>query len=91
VHHLAVVRVPARDQVAVDLAAMGVQTQVHYPIPCHRQVPYLRFADGPLPVAERCAGEVLSLPMFPHMTDDQVEQVCNAVIEATAGKEHQVA
>lgn len=91
VHHLAVVRVPAREQVAADLAAMGVQTQVHYPIPCHRQVPYLRFAHGPLPVAERCASEVLSLPMFPHMTDDQVEQVCAAVVKALLGKEHQVA
>jgi dTDP-4-amino-4,6-dideoxygalactose transaminase len=91
VHHLAVARVPARAQVSADLAAMGVQTQVHYPIPCHRQVPYLRFADGPLPVAERCADEVLSLPMFPHMTDDQVEHVCAAVVEVLQGKEHQVA
>jgi dTDP-4-amino-4,6-dideoxygalactose transaminase len=54
-------------------------------------VPYLRFADRPLPVAERCADEVLSLPMFPHMTDDQVDRVCDAVIEALQGKEHQVA
>ena len=91
VHHLAVVRVPARTQVSADLAAMGVQTQVHYPIPCHRQVPYLRFADGPLPVAEHCADEVLSLPMFPHMTDDQVEHVCAAAVEVLQGKEHQVA
>jgi dTDP-4-amino-4,6-dideoxygalactose transaminase len=91
VHHLAVVRVPGRAQVSADLAAMGVQTQVHYPVPCHHQVPYLRFADRPLPVAERCADEVLSLPMFPHMTDDQVDRVCDAVIEALQGKEHQVA
>jgi len=91
VHHLAVVRVPAREQVSADLAAMGVQTRVHYPIPCHRQAPYARFADGPLPVAERCAGEVLSLPMFPHMTDDQVELVCAAVAEVLQDKEHEVA
>jgi dTDP-4-amino-4,6-dideoxygalactose transaminase len=91
VHHLAVVRVPARAQVSADLAAMGVQTLVHYPIPCHRQVPYLRFADGPLPVAERCADEVLSLPMFPHMTDEQVTHVCDAVRHVLAGREHQVA
>jgi dTDP-4-amino-4,6-dideoxygalactose transaminase len=91
VHHLAVVRVPAREQVAADLAAMGVQTLVHYPVPCHRQVPYLRFADGPLPVAERCADEVLSLPMFPHMTDEQVTHVCDAVRHVLAGREHQVA
>ena len=91
VHHLAVVRVPGRAQVSADLAAMGVQTQVHYPVPCHHQVPYQRFADRPLPVAERCADEVLSLPMFPHMTDEQVERVCDAVRTALQGKEHQVA
>jgi dTDP-4-amino-4,6-dideoxygalactose transaminase len=70
---------------------MGVQTQIHYPIPCHQQAPYRRFADRPLPVAERTAGEVLSLPMFPHMTDDQVARVCDAVHEAMSGREHRVA
>jgi dTDP-4-amino-4,6-dideoxygalactose transaminase len=91
VYHLAVVRVPGRDRVSADLAAMGVQTQIHYPIPCHRQEPYLRFADGPLPVAERCAREVLSLPMYPHLTDGQVDRVCAAVLEALPGEEHRVA
>jgi dTDP-4-amino-4,6-dideoxygalactose transaminase len=90
-YHLAVVRVPARAQVSADLAAMGVQTGVHYPIPCHRQLPYQRYAGHPLPAAERSAGEVLSLPIFPHMTDDQVEQVCDAVLKTLQGKEHQVA
>jgi dTDP-4-amino-4,6-dideoxygalactose transaminase len=91
VYHLAVVRVPDRERVQQQLAAMGVQTQIHYPIPCHLQAPYRRFAGRPLPVSERCAGEVLSLPMFPHMTDDQVARVCDAVQEALAGKEHRVA
>ncbi len=91
VYHLAVVRVPGRAQVQKQLAAMGVETQIHYPIPCHRQAPYQRFADRPLPAAERCAGEVLSLPIFPHMTDGQVAQVCDAVQAALPGKEHRVA
>ena len=91
VYHLAVVRVPDRAQVQKQLAAMGVETQIHYPIPCHQQAPYQRFADRPLPAAERCAGEVLSLPMFPHMTDGQVAQVCDAVQAALPGKEHRVA
>jgi dTDP-4-amino-4,6-dideoxygalactose transaminase len=91
VYHLAVVRVPGRDRVSADLAAMGVQTQIHYPIPCHRQEPYLRFADGPLPVAERCACEVLSLPMSPHLTGAQVDRVCAAILEALPGEEHRVA
>jgi len=73
------------------LAALGVQTQIHYPIPCHHQAPYRRFADRPLPVAERSAGEVLSLPMFPHMTGDQVAWVCHAVDGVLTRREHRVA
>jgi dTDP-4-amino-4,6-dideoxygalactose transaminase len=91
VYHLAVVRVPDRARVQKQLAAMGVETQIHYPIPCHLQAPYQRFADRPLPAAERSADEVLSLPMFPHMTDGQVAQVCDAVQAALPGKEHRVA
>jgi len=91
VYHLAVVRVPDRAQVQQRLAALGVQTQIHYPIPCHRQLPYRQFADGPLPFAERAADEVLSLPMFPHMTDGQVAAVCDAVHAALTGREHRVA
>ena len=55
---------------------------MHYPVPCHRQPPLRRFAERPLPVAERAAGEVLSLPMFPHMTDRQVDYVCESLAEA---------
>jgi dTDP-4-amino-4,6-dideoxygalactose transaminase len=87
-YHLAVVRVPDRAQVQKQLATMGVQTQIHYPIPCHRQAPYRRFANRPLPVAERSADEVLSLPIFPHMTDGQVARVCDALHAALAGREH---
>ena len=91
VYHLAVLRVPERTRVQRHLAEMGVQAQVHYPIPCHQQEPYRRFASHPLPAAERCAEEVLSLPMFPHMTDDQVTRVCDAVHAALGGREHRVA
>jgi dTDP-4-amino-4,6-dideoxygalactose transaminase len=91
VYHLAVVRLPDRAEVQKHLAAMGVRTQIHYPIPCHRQAPYRRFADRPLPVAEQSADEVLSLPMFPHMSDDQVARVCAAVHETLARREHRVA
>lgn len=91
VYHLAVVRVPDRPQVERQLAAMGIQTGVHYPVPCHRQSPYLRFSAGRLPVAEAAAEEILSLPIFPHMTDGQVVRVCDAVREAMAGSGAQVA
>jgi len=88
VYHLAVVRVPDRARVQGELAATGVHTQIHYPVPCHRQAPYRQFGNRTLPVAERSAGEVLSLPMFPHMSDDQVARVCDAVDHATAGAHH---
>jgi dTDP-4-amino-4,6-dideoxygalactose transaminase len=82
--HLAVVRAPDRDRVRTVLSRLGVETAVHYPVPCHQQEPYRRFADGALPIAEAAAGEVLSLPLFPHMTPAQVDRVCRALREAAA-------
>jgi dTDP-4-amino-4,6-dideoxygalactose transaminase len=79
VHHLAVIRVPAREMVQQQLTAVGITTAIHYPIPCHLQEPYRRYATGPLPVTEATADEVLSLPIFPHMSDEQVAAVCDAV------------
>lgn len=87
VYHLAVIQVPERARIQRGLAALGVQTLVHYPIPCHLQSPYRQFAVRPLPVAEHSAGQVLSLPMFPHMTDRQVAQVCAAVRQVLSARE----
>jgi dTDP-4-amino-4,6-dideoxygalactose transaminase len=83
-YHLFVVRVAGRDTVRAELARRGIETGVHYPVPCHRQPPLRRFADHPLPVAERAAGELLSLPMFPHLTEDQVNLVCEALRDVLA-------
>ena len=80
-YHLAVARVPGREWVRERLSALGVQTGVHYPVPCHLQDPYRSFTDRPLPVTEAAADEVLSLPMFPHLSDDQVTRVVKAVHE----------
>ena len=57
----------------------GVSTGIHYPVPCHLMQPYRRYADGSLPVAERAADEVLSLPMYPHLPADDVRQVAETV------------
>ena len=84
VYHLLVARVPERTRVQADLAAAGVQTGVHYPVPCHLQPPLRRYADRPLPVCERAAGEILSLPLFPHMTWEQLERVCAVLTMALA-------
>jgi dTDP-4-amino-4,6-dideoxygalactose transaminase len=82
VYHLFVVRVPEREGIRAELAKAGVQTGVHYPVPCTRQPPLRLFADRPLPVAEQTAGELLSLPMFPHLTDRQVDYVCESLAKA---------
>lgn len=91
VYHLAVVRVPDRDHVQQEVTRMGIQTGIHYPIPCHQQAPYVPYAKGALPVAEAAAPELISLPMFPHMTTDQVSQVGEAVREAVTAGEAQLA
>jgi dTDP-4-amino-4,6-dideoxygalactose transaminase len=82
VYHLFVVRVARRDSVRAELARRGIQTGVHYPVPCHWQPPLRRFAERPLPVVEQSAGELLSLPMFPHLTDRRVDLVCESLHEA---------
>jgi dTDP-4-amino-4,6-dideoxygalactose transaminase len=82
VYHLFVVRLTRRDSVRSELARRGIQTGVHYPVPCHMQPPLRRFAERPLPVTEQSAGELLSLPMFPHLTDRQVDFVCESLCEA---------
>jgi dTDP-4-amino-4,6-dideoxygalactose transaminase len=82
--HLAVALVPERDAARSMLGRRGVATAVHYPVPCHRQQPYRRFADRPLPVAEAAADQIVSLPLFPHMTEAQVDQVCGALRDVAA-------
>lgn len=81
VWHLFVVRHPRRDDFQQRLAQAGIQTLIHYPIPPHRQAAYagLGIAPGTLPIAERLAAEVLSLPIGPHLSGAQAEQVVAAV------------
>jgi dTDP-4-amino-4,6-dideoxygalactose transaminase len=83
-YHLLIARVAGRDRVQAELGDRGIQTGVHYPVPCHQQPPLRQFADGPLPVTEQAAAEILSLPMFPHMTAEQVDAVCDAITGVTA-------
>lgn len=79
VYHLYVVRVTDRERVQAELADKGIRTGVHYPVPCHRQPPLVQYADRALPVSEEAAGQVLSLPLFPHMKWEQLERVCENV------------
>jgi perosamine synthetase len=76
-----VVRTPRRDELAEHLESRGVETGVHYPTPIHLQPPYLEreFSTGDFPKSEQWAKEVLSLPVHPHLSDEQVEYVIEAV------------
>lgn len=77
--HLFVVRVPDREAFQARLAEAGVGTLVHYPRPVHRHPPYQALADRvPLPVSEQLASTIVSLPLFPELTDAEVETVAAA-------------
>jgi dTDP-3-amino-3,4,6-trideoxy-alpha-D-glucose transaminase len=79
--HLFVIRCERRDALRAHLEAAGVQTLIHYPIPPHRQPAYAGtpLAEARLPVAERVAETVLSLPIGPHLGDDDADRVIAAV------------
>ena len=79
VFHQYVVRSAGRDALREALAARGVGTLIHYPVPVHRQPAYAALAATALPVTERLCGEILSLPMFPELADAQVEAIVAAV------------
>lgn len=81
VYHVYAVRVKERDQLLRALADRGISCGIHYPIPVHLQEAYrsLGFGRGSFPVAERCAEEFLSLPMFPELTTEQIETVAREI------------
>lgn len=82
VFHLYVLRHPERDAIMARLKSQGIGTGIHYPVPVHEQPAYAgRVALGPADCDEtsRAAREVFSLPMYPELTDAQVERVCTAL------------
>ena len=87
VYHLFVVYVENRDQVRKELEKRGVQTAVHYPIPIHLQeaFAFLGQGRGSLPHTERACERVLSMPLFPEMTEEQVRDAASALSEVVAG------
>lgn len=78
------VRLKNRKRVMEALKAQGISALIHYPIPIHLQEAYkeLKHKRGDFPVAEMICNEILSLPMFPHMTKAQVKSVCDAIKES---------
>jgi dTDP-4-amino-4,6-dideoxygalactose transaminase len=87
VFHLYVVRAPDRDRLQADLQDSEVATLIHYPIPIHRQPSFDELAEGAsLRSSEALCDSVLSLPLFPGLTDDEVEAVATAAVEASAAQ-----
>lgn len=81
-YHLYVIRSTGRDSLLESLKERGVGAGVHYPVPLHRQVAYSTVArSGELTETDRAASEVLSLPLFPEITDDQLRTVADHVRE----------
>jgi dTDP-4-amino-4,6-dideoxygalactose transaminase len=83
VYHLFVVRTPSRNKIQHYLKARGIETGIHYPIPLHLQPAYrhLAYRDGDFPRTEQAAREVLSLPMYPELSDEQISQISEAIRE----------
>jgi dTDP-4-amino-4,6-dideoxygalactose transaminase len=84
VYHLFVIRVKNRPHVMDALAARSIGTGIHYPIPLHLAEAYrnLGYRKGDFPVSERLADEILSLPMFPGLTEEQIAFVVEALRSA---------
>jgi dTDP-3-amino-3,4,6-trideoxy-alpha-D-glucose transaminase len=81
VYHLFIVRTKERDALRAHLDGLGVSSAVHYPFPIHRTEAYaeLGMSEGSLPVSERLAEEILTLPLFPTMSDQDVSRIVDAV------------
>ncbi|WP_375500683.1 DegT/DnrJ/EryC1/StrS family aminotransferase [uncultured Nostoc sp.] len=91
VYHLYVIRVDdscpiERQQLQEKLTAVGIQTGIHYPIPCHLQPAFtnLGYQPGDFPQAEKLSKEILSLPMYPGLSSSQVKEVVTAIAHAVS-------
>jgi dTDP-4-amino-4,6-dideoxygalactose transaminase len=84
VYHLYTVRTEDRDGLQASMLAEGIQTAVHYAVPAHLQPAYadLGYEKGSLPEAEAAAAQVLSLPIYPELTEQAIVDVTSAVKRA---------
>lgn len=82
--HLFVVCSPDRDRLQERLRIAGVETLIHYPIPPHRQQAYRAlFANSRFPIAEQLSQQVLSIPLYPQLSEDQIDHVLTSLIANT--------
>jgi len=87
VYHLYVIRSGERDALQNTLGEKKIYTGIHYPIPVHMQKAHadLGYEQGDFPLTEKAADEILSLPMFAELLDEEIEQVCEVIKEFTHG------
>lgn len=87
VYHVYSLRTPDRDSFRAALQAHGIQTSIHYAIPVHLQPAYaeLGYGTGSFPESEAAANEVVALPIYPELTESQVDLVCETVRKVAAG------
>ncbi|MCA9786414.1 MAG: DegT/DnrJ/EryC1/StrS family aminotransferase, partial [Candidatus Cloacimonetes bacterium] len=83
VYHLYVVRVPQRAELMEFLSSRGIASGLHYPVPLHLQpaTANLGYKKGDFPLSERICDEILSLPMYPELSPEQIELVCSTIGE----------
>lgn len=83
VYHLYVIKTDKRNELKEFLQQMGIGTAIHYPIPPHLQkaYSYLNFKKGDFPIAEKLANQSLSLPIYPGLSNDQVNYICDSIKE----------
>jgi dTDP-4-amino-4,6-dideoxygalactose transaminase len=86
VYHQYVIRVPDRARLRAELQKRGIETGIHYPRPVHLQPVFagLGYHAGSFPVAEQVTREILSLPIYPELTEPQIERVAEATLEILA-------
>jgi len=80
VYHVYVIQTKKRDSLKEYLNDRGISTGIHYPVPVHKQ-PCMEAGDTTLPVTETCVNNILSLPMHPQLTDEQIEYVTEKILE----------
>lgn len=85
VYHQYIIRAENRDTLREQLDKRGVATGLHYPVPIHLQPAYesLGYNEGDFPVSEKIAGEMVSLPVFPEMTEERANYVASQILELT--------
>jgi dTDP-4-amino-4,6-dideoxygalactose transaminase len=89
IYHVYAVRTPARERLIESLAGKGIVCGVHYPVPIHLQRAYASRGErkGRFPVAEQCAEDFVSLPMYPELTEEQILYVSNQLADSLLKKE----